>query len=250
VHFSKNRTGDLLEYLLFLVTIAAYFIKGLSGFGPALLVVPLFTLLAGAPFALMTSAVLDLLAGAFLLRGVWKEIDWHFVLPVVVSISAGSFMGAQLVFMVPLVLLRRGIGIILALFIIYLLISPEPQQAEERHPPQFHLWIVGLVSGLCGGLVGMSGPPLVAYMKYNFRKDFFRAQLIVIYLVENFVRLLVYGNRQLLPSAEWTRLSLLIPFMLAGLWLGTRFHSRISEKQFARAVAFILIIPAVKLALF
>ena len=35
------------------------------------------------------------------------------------------------------------------------------------------------MGGIFGGLIGMSGPPLIMYMKQAYRKDFFRTQLIV-----------------------------------------------------------------------
>ena len=65
-------------YFGLLIILLAYFIKGFSGFGPALVIVPLFTLLYDAPSALLLAAVFDVFAGGILLRSVWKEIDWKF----------------------------------------------------------------------------------------------------------------------------------------------------------------------------
>ncbi|MEJ2636862.1 MAG: sulfite exporter TauE/SafE family protein [Calditrichia bacterium] len=241
----------MTSIILFLVTIVAYFIKGLSGFGPAMVVVPMFTLFAGAPLALTASALLDAVSGIILIFSVWRKIDWRFVLPIIVAISLGSFFGAQLVFIIPLNALRKIIGIFLSLFIIYLLINPNSDNgAGKKRPSPWYTSLAGLLSGITGGLVGMSGPPLVSFMKYHFPKDFFRTQLIAIFLIEKFVRLAVYSNRQLLPLHQWPHLLIYIPFLLIGLWIGNHFHARISEKHFNRAVAVILIFPAVKLIFF
>lgn len=164
----------MIDLILFVVTFAAYFIKGFSGFGPALLIVPFFTLFAGAPVALTASALLDALAGLVLLREIRKKIDWKFTLPIIAAISVGSFLGARLIFALPLPLLKRLIGLFLGIFILYLLWNP-----EKRHPvSEKRLWpvtlLVSLLSGMSGGLVGMSGPPLVAYLKFRFPKDYFR----------------------------------------------------------------------------
>lgn len=240
----------MIQIILFLTTILAYFVKGMSGFGPALFVVPVFTLLAGAPVALTASALMDAVAGLVLIGSVWKKIDWRFSLPIILAISLGSFSGAQLIFFLPQTVLRRAIGGMLLIFVLYMLFHSEPTEGSDRRPALWLTLLAAFGSGLSGGLVGMSGPPLVAFMKFYFRKSFFRSQLIVIFLMEKFVRLAVYHNRNLLPQAQWPSLMIYIPFLLAGLWLGSRIHARISERQFNRAVGAVLLIPAAKLLLF
>jgi len=240
----------MTQLVLFIVTFVAYFIKGFSGFGPALLIVPFFTLFAGAPIALTASALLDALAGLILLWGIRKKIDWKFTMPIIVAISVGSFVGARLIFVLPILLLKKLIGIFLSIFILYLIWNP-----DFRHPfSEKRLWpvtlLVSLVSGISGGLVGMSGPPLAAYLKFRFPKDYFRAQLIVVFFFEKLIRLFVYHTYQLIPTQQWTKLIWFLPVLLLGLWVGTHYHARIGEKKFTRIVAFILLIPAIKLIFF
>ncbi len=242
---------SLPALFLFFVTMLAYFIKGFSGFGPAMVIVPSFTLIKGAPTALTTSAFLDSLAGLLLIGSVWKDINWRFVWPITISISIGSFIGSNLMVTIPVALLRRLIGTCIFVFVGYLLFSQNSNGANStKKQPPFLGPIMGLLSGTLGGIVGMSGPPLIAYMKYYYSKDFFRTQLIVIFLVEKFVRLMVYGSHKLLPTSEWLGLAIYIPFFLVGLWIGNHFHAHVSEKQFNRLVAVILVLPAIRLLFF
>jgi uncharacterized membrane protein YfcA len=64
--------------LAMLVILAAYTVKGFSGFGPALVIVPFFTILYDPASALLVAAFFDCLAGAVLLVTVRRDINWLF----------------------------------------------------------------------------------------------------------------------------------------------------------------------------
>jgi uncharacterized membrane protein YfcA len=239
---------------LLLVTLAAYFIKGLAGFGPALLIVPFFTLFAGVELALPASAFFDVLAGTILLSQVYRQIHWQFCFPLMLAMGLGSFTGAQLVFYVPLEWIRGGMGIFILLFALFLWTSASRQNhssgVPQKHTSPARYWygtLTGFVGGICGGMIGMSGPPVIMYMKRVYSKDFFRTQLIVVFMVENLVRLLVYQKYQLLgPGQGIILLFCLVPLVI-GLWLGSHLHLRISERHFNRTVALILLIVSIKI---
>lgn len=243
--------------ILVSITLLAYTIKGLTGFGPALLVVPFFTMVAGVKYALPASAAFDALAGLILLLTVYKQISWKFCLPLMIAMGAGSFLGARAVFMVSPNLIRIFIGIFIFLFGGYLLIGSRNTKSgkkmirgEENRRLMPGAIIAGFLGGISGGLVGISGPILVIYLKYYFSKDFFRTQLIAIFLVENIVRLLIYFKGGLLEFQETNFLIACIPALLIGLWIGHKFHLRISEMHFNRIVSVILILVSAKIILF
>lgn len=239
---------------LLLVTLTAYFIKGLAGFGPALLIVPFFTLLAGVELALPASAFFDVLAGTMLLFQVYRQINWRFCLPLMLAMGLGSFSGAQLIFYLPLLWIRSGMGIFILLFALSLWISASqhknssPIPRRDVSPRQYwYAALAGFGGGVCGGLMGMSGPPLIMYLKRVYPKDLFRSQLIVVFMVENLVRLFVYQKYQLLKAEQGFILLLCLGPLLLGLWLGSHLHLRISEPYFNRAVALILLVVSIKI---
>ncbi len=108
----------------------------------------------------------------------------------------------------------------------------------------------GFLGGISGGMVGMSGPILVIYLKYHFSKDFFRTQLIAIFLIENIVRLFIYFKGGLLDLQESKFLFACLPALLIGLWIGNTFHLHISESHFNRIVASILVLVSLKIVFF
>lgn len=243
--------------LLVSITLLAYILKGLTGFGPALLVVPFFTIVAGVKYALPASAAFDAIAGLILLLTIYKQISWKFCLPLMIAMGAGSFLGAKAVFVVPANLIRMSVGIFIFIFGAYLLVGSRSSESrrktisgnESRRLLPGAI-IAGFLGGISGGLVGISGPILVIYLKYYFSKDFFRTQLIAIFLIENIVRLLIYFEGGLLEFQETNFLIACMPALLIGLWVGHKFHLRISELYFNRIVSAILILVSVKIVLF
>ena len=242
---------------LLLITFLAYFIKGLAGFGPALIIVPFFTLLAGMELALPASALFDVLAGTLLLFQVYREIEWRFCLPLMLAMGMGSFAGAQLIFHLPLELVRLGMGIFILFFALFLwftagrsntpVITAAESGFNKRH---FYGMAAGFTGGVFGGLIGISGPPLIMYMKQVYRKNFFRTQLIVVFMVENLVRLWVYQQNRLFSIEDGVALLFCLPPLLGGLWLGSRLHLQISETYFNRFIAVILMGVSLKILWF
>lgn len=240
--------------LLFLIAITflAYTVKGLTGFGPALIVVPFFAIAAGVDFALPASAIFDGIAGFILLFTIYKQISWKFCIPLMIAMAAGSFIGANAVFAVSPALIRILIGGFIFLFAIYLWTEKEkssPQSIPGARTVSIGGAAAGFFGGISGGMIGMSGPMLVIYLKYFFQKDFFRSQLIAIFLAENVVRTVIYYNGGLITLQNMNFLLYCLPALLLGLWLGHRLHLQISEKLFNRVVSVILILVSAKLLL-
>jgi uncharacterized membrane protein YfcA len=235
--------------LLVAITVVAYTLKGLTGFGPALIVVPFFTVAVGIKYALPASAIFDAISGFILLPTVYKEISWKFCIPLMIAMGIGSFIGANVVFAISPNLIRNLIGGFIFLFGIYLWMEKSSGQSLPNAGSPGSV-AAGFFGGISGGMIGMSGPILVIYLKYFFQKDFFRSQLIAIFLTENVVRLAVYLRGGLIDSKNIDLLIYCIPALLLGLWLGHKLHFQVSEKAFNRIVSIILILASVKLVLF
>ena len=242
-----------LLLLLIPITVLAYSIKGLTGFGPALIIVPFFTVIIGVWYALPASAIFDTIAGLILLFPVYKNISWKFCLPIMLTMGVGSYIGAKMVFIVSPILISNLIGVFIFIFAIYLWIGyPQKQMLSRTQNPKILVGgsIAGFLGGISGGMIGMSGPILVIYLKYFFQKDFFRIQLIVIFLVENLVRTFIYYSGGLLGFQETKFLITCLPALGIGLWIGYILHVHISEKYFNRVVSLILIFVSIKIVLF
>jgi uncharacterized membrane protein YfcA len=108
----------------------------------------------------------------------------------------------------------------------------------------------GFVGGCTGGMFGLNGPPLVLYLTHRLKdKQIFRATLYGIFFVDACYRLILYSANQLITT-EVIKFALCVtPFLLIGLFLGSKLHAKINENVFRRVIASILIATGVLLVI-
>ncbi len=228
----------------------AYFVKGFSGFGPSLILVPALTILYDPQSAVSTAALFDFAAGILLLLPVFKQIRWKFVALVSLAVFPGAFLGALLLKHAPAQAIERIMAIVLIVFILILVIqNPESLRLPKRWARYF-LLPVSFLAGFTGGLIGITGPLLVILMKLRYDKTFFRNQLIAIFLLGAGWRFLLYQSHAIHIKIPVVLIVVMFVILLFGLWVGQHYHRRVNEKRFNRIVALILIIPALNLLLF
>jgi uncharacterized membrane protein YfcA len=234
-------------YLGLLIILIAYFVKGLSGFGPALIIVPFFTLLYDPSSALVLAAVFDFFAGAVLLLTVRKAIDWGFVFSIFIALALGTLLGSFLPGMIPALLLKKIIGGVILVFSLLILFQQNGRAVVLIRRRPWLKFTAGFLSGFLGGMVSMSGPPLVIYMKMTYAKTFFRTQLIGVFLLGTAWRSLLFLWHGLPLNIPIDRLILFFFVMLLALALGNRVHLHVREITFNKIIALILLIPAFSL---
>jgi uncharacterized membrane protein YfcA len=232
-----------------LVILVAYFVKGFSGFGPGLFIVPFFALLYDPPSALVIAALFDFLAGLLLVYTVRKEIRWSFVLSIFVALALGVVFGSYLLDRIPVDGLKKLIGAILLIFALMISLQKNGKNWKNKKKFRFLKYPAAFSGGFLGGLVSMSGPPIIIYMKMMYDKSFFRTQLIALFVLGTgwrYVMFLYHGIPMNIPFQN-----LLVYFfcLLGGLWLGSHLHVRVNEVVFNKIVALILLVPAFGLLL-
>jgi uncharacterized membrane protein YfcA len=231
-----------------LVVLTAYFIKGLSGFGPALVMVPFLSVLFDPTTAISVTALMDFLAGGFLLPSVRKTVQWKLVLQIFAALALGAVPGTYFLGMIPLQILRKIIGIAILVFAVLILSQKDNNlPAGEAAGKSFWRYPAGFLSGLLGGLLGISGPPLIIYMKLRYPKTFFRSQLIGIFFLGTGWRFFLYRISHIGLNLTPMDLGIFITVMIAGLFAGNRVQIGMSERLFNRIVALLISIPAVRL---
>ena len=238
------------ELIVIIGVFAAFFIKGFSGFGTALMLVPLFTMLFGPRSALPTTALFDMIAGFILIISVRKDIQWPFVMKTTAALFVGAFIGVMFVSVIPHDILSKIIGFGLLIFIIVLLVQKNNGLfMKETSTSAWHYFVAAL-SGFSGGLIGVSGPILAVYMKVRHQKDFFRTQLIAVFFFGSMWRLLLFYLHGFHIAFGFSQSAFFVLILLAGLWVGQHINLKVNEAVFNRVIAVILLIPTVKLLLF
>lgn len=230
--------GYGLFAVLAATVVAGYFIFAITGFGAALITVPVMSHLLPLPFVLPLAVLLDVAASLVVGVKFHSEADWRELKWMVPCCVAGALLGVTLLVRLPREAAIAGLGALLVAYGIYSL----------RQGPRFRrvggVWapVSGLAGGTMGTLFGIGAPPYAMYLSRRIEdKAAMRATLSTMVLFSTGIRLTVFIFAGLVLADRLLAFALLSPFALAGLWLGNRLHLRMSREKVLAAIAVLLI---------
>lgn len=235
--------------LLWLAAIAfiAALARGFSGFGAALIFVPLASAVFGpkaaAPILMLVDGVLQfaLLKGAFRI-GRRREVG-------VMALGAliGVPLGTLALTHFDIVYLRWIISA-LTLVMLALLVSGWRYHGQPKPPLTV---FVGLLSGLLSGAIQAGGPPVVAYwLGGGNSAALLRANIVLFFFCTSAIAAITYFAAGLLDVEVVVLALVAAPAYAIGLYLGSRVFNMASELTFRRicyvmiAVAALISLPA------
>lgn len=208
----------LPDTLIVLVGIfAAGLLRGFTGFGLALVAVPLLALVLPPQQVVAVIVTLQLLAAGVDLPAAWRDADWRAIrwltLGMMVCTPAGllvlSLMSADHARLVIGVLILAAVAVLWR----RLVLPPHPRQGVTL--------AVGAVSGLMNGLAAMPGPPLVIYFLALDRSARVTRASAAAFFVLTAATAIVPLTWQGMATRETLIWSLIaLPALLGGQWLG------------------------------
>lgn len=226
----------------------AYFLKGFSGFGPALIFIPVVAFLIDPKLALASSAFLDFLVGvAMLLTFKYSRDDWKLIARICSMMVLGIIIGGLIVSAMQVNTILLVIASMVLLVGINMLIFSRsvPTGINIKHP--MLLYIGSFFSGIGGGVAGIAGPFIIMVIKPNMDKSSFRRILTAVFVVGGLVRLIVYSSVDIFSADVFTFSLLVAPAIIIGLIIGYYFHFSVNETWFSRIVGLILIVISARI---
>lgn len=233
-----------LAYLAAIAFIAAL-ARGFSGFGGALIFVPLASAVFGpqvaAPILMLVDGVLQL----GLLRNAWRIARRGEAGIMALGALAGIPLGVLALKHLDPVVLRWGISG-LTVGMLALLVSGWRYHGAPKPPITIG---VGFVSGLLSGAIQAGGPPVVAYwLGGGNAAATMRANIILFFFCTSLASGVTYLVAGLLDSGVLMLTLVAAPGYALGLYLGTRMFNLASERSFRR-VCYALIAAAALVSL-
>lgn len=228
-----------------LIGLLAYIILGISGFGSALVTIPLLVhflpLQTVVPLVVMVDFVATLTTGLRFREHV-EASEIKLIIPAAV---VGILAGVTLLAMLPRQATLVSLGVFVLGYGIYRLVARTPATGISRW------WGVpaGLAGGLIGGLFGVGGPIYAAYMAARIPDvSRMRATLAAVFTFSTGVRVAVYlVSGLMLQSEVWWAFLILLPIMPVGLFIGHHLHNRLTRNQVSRFVSVLLVASGVSL---
>jgi uncharacterized protein len=236
---------DLLTFAVAaMVVFGAYVVFGISAFGAGLFVVPILSHFLPVEFVLPLVVLLDVSASLTLGVRISREADWSELKWMVPLSLAGAVAGVMLLVNLPRQATITGMGAFLVAYSIYSLRQGGGMRIVSR------VWgpVAGFIGGACGTLLGVGAPPYAIYLAHRLQdKLAYRATLSNMVIFSVSIRAVVFAAGGLMLADRFLGFAVLLPFCLAGLWLGNRLQTRVSRAGLLRVVASLLLLIGLSL---
>lgn len=210
------------------VVLAAAFVRGLTGFGLAIILVPPITLIIPPERTVLLAILIAGLGGGIGYRAAWASVDRRVVAKVIAGAALTVPLGTMALSMTPpdvARLLIAGIAVG-AFFVIARKRAPLPP------PGDLPLYATGAAMGFLGAFAAMPGPPVVNhFVRDGIPAAASRDMMIVLFF---WAPLLMAGIAVAAGRID-LKLALLavvsLPTVMLGSRLGERYFGRILETQ-------------------
>lgn len=229
-----------------LATIVAGLMRGYSGFGTAVILAPVYSLLWGPRAGVPVMLLMELLVSVQLLPSAIKDADRRVVLPLGGAAAIATPLGAWILFTVDGEALRRFIG---GFVLVFGLLLMSGWRYHGSRPFGLNI-AIGTLAGLLKGSTGMSGPPVILYLLAGLedaRRH--RANLIMFFATIAIISVVAPILGGLVDATALLRLVVLLPVMLLSVPVGARLFHVIPERLY-RPFAMGVLMVAGSLALF
>jgi uncharacterized membrane protein YfcA len=227
-------------YWLALAVLIAGIVRGFTGFGSALVYLPVAAIFLPPAWVIVTMVSFSMFGPLPLLPRALREANKAEVLRLAVAGMVGIPIGVYLLTKLDPVAFRWIISGVSAVTLGVLVTG---WRHSGQVTPKFSV-IAGFVSGLMGGFVGLAGPPIILlYLSGRKAISEIRAVILLYLFTTDIVVMTTFLLRDLVTMEAFLVGVLLVPsYMLGGL-LGQRLFSPKREALF-RALAYGIILLA------
>jgi len=230
---------DLSELTFLPILLLAAFVHGAFGFGFPLVATPLLALFMDLRSAVLLTLIPTVSINLFSILGEkhWREalrIFW----PIPAFTIVGSFIGTQVLLTVD----PEPFRLLLALVLIaYLATDRFHRAARERRAPIWVLGLLGLSLGLLAGVVNIFAPVIVVFALYTrMSPTLMVAAFNLSFITSKSGQILGFALKGAFDPAVLTQSLLVLPLVLASLWLGIRLRRRIHVDTYRRLLRYSL----------
>jgi uncharacterized membrane protein YfcA len=241
-------TLGLVQYsttsLVFIIATAfiAGLARGFSGFGSALIFMPLASSVAGAQIASPLLLLIDFLTTLTLIPNAARRADKRDVGIISLGALIGVPLGTMALAWADPLMVRWGI-VTLIVAMLVLLASGWRYPGQPTVPATIG---VGALGGFFGGLAQLGGPPIVLYwLREAAVAAVTRANIILYFAIADVMIIVSYTVGGLWSTAIVGLAVITGPLFGLGLWIGSKLFGKASDELFRRICYTLIAVSAV-----
>jgi uncharacterized protein len=232
--------------LICVIFLLAGFVQGVTGFGSALVAIPLLSLFLDIKSAIPLCILNSLVITTYLSLKMKKHLDTKKILPLCIAAVPGIIVGSTILENVSSTIIRSWLGILLIAYSLYSLFSkPTPRKLHK-----IWCYIAGFLSGAIGAAFSAGGPPTIIYTTLNdWKKDTIKATLSGFFLFNSYLIATVHAVNGLTSIETFTYFMISAPVVLLGTVLGSICYGRIPHTLYLRIIFTFLILMGIMMIL-
>jgi uncharacterized membrane protein YfcA len=215
--------------------------RGFSGFGSALIFMPLASSIADPRLVAALLLIIDFVAAAPMVPNAWQKADRRATAIMAIGALIGVPIGTYLLTRLEPVTTRWIISVFVFALLL-LLLSGWRYRGKDHAPIAVG---VGGLAGFCSGLAQTGGPPIVGYwLGRPIPSVIARANIVLFFGASDIFSAVSYAATGLI-TLDAIKFALVVgPVYGIGVWFGASLFGKASETVF-RAICYALIAAAV-----
>jgi uncharacterized protein len=220
-------------------------IYGITGFGSALVTIPLATHFVPLPFALAVFSLVDFASALRIGLQNPKDAVKAEIIRMLPFVLAGTVIGVTVLVNLPRAGAMLALGLFVALYAVYALLSRPGTSAVSRH----WAYLAGFSGGITSTLFGAGGPPAAIYLSHRpLSKEQFRATLTLNTVFSIGMRVTAFTITGLMLKAEvGVAAAFAVLAAMVGLSLASWAFKRVTREVLLRVVAVLLLVNGISL---
>ena len=216
-----------------LAVLLAGFLRGLTGFGFALVAAPIVSTLVEPRIVVPMVLIHGTVTSIPLVVHARHDVQLMHIWPLMAGAIAGAPFGSYLLFVLDADKLRLLIGIVAFGFALLFLAGVSRKVHRER----LAFLPVGFVSGLLNGSSSLAGPPVILFFaNQGVPPAVFRANILALFFATNIATIFVFIIGGLFSVDAFLLALAFGPSLAIGTYLGARYARSVNARLF-RGVA-------------
>lgn len=224
-------------YFAVLAVLVAGTLRGFSGFGAGMILVPSLGLLYTPMVAVITVVLLETIPAIQLLPDAIRKCHWRSVVPMLLMAIIAVPVGSFILIKTDPNAMRVGISVLVILCVVILATG---WRYKGEYTPKASA-LTGMASGLISGATSLGGLPIILYyLSGEHSAQVARASIVVFLIFTAIVSLVAYIAHGIITAEIVVRTGSLMPFFMVAIWIGSHLFGKVSETLF-RSITLVLL---------
>jgi len=225
------------------IFLLAGFTQGVSGFGSALVAMPLLTMFmdvqTAVPLCMLNGLVITLSLSLQLRR----HIDWLRIRSLLIGCLPGIVFGLVVLKSISSTILQVCLGVLIIGYAAYSLLG------KVRRPRTIScIWpyIAGFWTGGISSALGAGGPPTIIYVSLtDWSNDEIKAELSIFFFISGIVTALGLALSGFITPLVLHEFIRSVPFTVMGVWAGVHLYTRINRRHYIKIMLWLLLLMGI-----